>query len=435
LVIVENQKEFSKFSKEFHQYDSVTIPIQCDENKHPIDTKLCLLYVKMLDGDLNEYVLPFRHTDSINLDPEKYTDLSWSPKNKYTYDKKKLLHFFDWKNVYDVQINHYLKTNEPLQLDDVSTNAHEYFYRKYYNKTNVNCIIPIMKHIEWCRKMVDKIKLCVFTGTKETESTFNIYNSEVLESLQSIESNGLQTLDGMVYSEYNPYTATGRPSNRFGGINFAALNKKDGSRKQFISRFGKDGMLVEMDYDAYHLRLIGEVVNYKFPKGSVHQHMAKLYGVDYNEAKGLSFQYLYGHIPDEVVKSNPFFAKVQVYIDEVWKRYKSNNFIESDIYNKRIYRENLSDMNKNKVFNYLIQLMETESNMKMLTELIPKIDGYKSKLILYSYDSFLFDFHLQDGLGFLKKVKGIIEQSGKFPVKVGKGWNYHEMKDITGKFK
>ena len=92
-------------------------------------------------------------------------------------------------------------------------------------------------------------------------------------------------------------------------------------------------------------------------------------------------------------------------------------------------------MNKNKVFNYLIQLMETESNMKMLTELLPEIDGYKSKLILYSYDSFLFDFHLQDGLGFLKKVKGIIEQSGKFPVKVGKGWNYHKMKDITGKFK
>ena len=61
------------------------------------------------------------------------------------------------------------------------------------------------------------------------------------------------------------------------------------------------------------------------------------------------------------------------------------------------------------------QLMETESNMKMLTELLPEIDGYKSKLILYSYDSFLFDFHLKDGLKFLNKVKGIIEQSGKFP--------------------
>ena len=194
-------------------------------------------------------------------------------------------------------------------------------------------------------------------------------------------------------------------------------------------------MLVEMDYDAYHLRLIGDVVNYRFPKGSVHKHMSKLYGVNYEEAKSLSFQYLYGHIPDKVLKKNPFFRKVQVYIDEVWNSYKSNNFIESDIYNKKIYRNNLTDMNKNKVFNYLIQLMETESNMRMLTELLPEIESYKSKLVLYSYDSFLFDFHIKDGLDFIKMVKGIIEQKGKYPVKVARGFNYHEMKDITRKFK
>ena len=238
----------------------------------------------------------------------------------------------------------------------------------------------------------------------------------------------------MVYSEYNPYTATGRPSNRFGGLNFAALNKKDGSRKQFISRFGKDGMLVEMDYDAYHLRLIGDVIDYKFPDGSVHQHMAKLYDVDYDEAKGLSFQYLYGHIPDDVIKTNPFFAKVQKYIDGIWKSYKSNNFIESDIYNKRIYKSNLSDMNKNKLFNYLIQLTETENNMKVLSKLIPNIDNFKSRLVLYNYDSFLFDFHIEDGVDFLKRVKDTIEDDGKFPVKIAKGWNYHEMEDITEKF-
>jgi len=92
-------------------------------------------------------------------------------------------------------------------------------------------------------------------------------------------------------------------------------------------------------------------------------------------------------------------------------------------------------MNKNKVFNYLIQLMETESNMSMLTELIPKLKGYKSKLVLYSYDSFLFDFHMKDGLDFIRMVKGIIERDGKYPVKVAKGWNYHKMKDITRNFK
>tara|TARA_A100001201_G_scaffold8335_1_gene12837 strand:- start:1815 stop:2594 length:780 start_codon:yes stop_codon:yes gene_type:complete len=257
---------------------------------------------------------------------------------------------------------------------------------------------------------------------------------DVLENLQQIESVGLQTTDGMVYSEYNPYTATGRPSNRFGGLNFAALNKKDGSREKFISRFGDKGMLVEMDYDAYHLRLIGDIVGYSFSKGSVHEHMAKLYGVDYEEAKSLSFQYLYGHIPEEVLNSNPFFMRVQKYIDKNWARWEKDKFIISDIYSKKIYSKNLPDMNANKLFNYSIQLMETENNMRMLRELLPKIKEYKSKLVLYNYDSFLFDFHIDDGIDFLRLAKRTIESDSKFPVKVSKGWNYHQMEDITEKF-
>ena len=39
------------------------------------------------------------------------------------------------------------------------------------------------------------------------------------------------------YTEYNLYTSTGRPSNKFGGVNFAALNKEDGSRNSFVFIF------------------------------------------------------------------------------------------------------------------------------------------------------------------------------------------------------
>ena len=259
------------------------------------------------------------------------------------------------------------------------------------------------------------------------------YNDEVLDNLTYIESNGLQTTTGLVYSEYNIYTSTGRPSNRFGGTNFAALNKKDGSRKPYVSRF-KNGVLVEMDFDAYHLRLIADKIGYEFPKGSVHEHMSKLYNVDYEEAKRLSFQYLYGHIPQEVIQMNPYFTKVYDYIRDLWKEYNSKEFVVSDIYNRQIYKKNLDDMNANKLFNYTIQLMETENNMKVLSKLIPKIKDYKSKLILYSYDSFLLDFNMEDGLEYLKKVKKILEQDDKYPVKVSWGLNYHEMKDITEKF-
>ena len=319
-----------------------------------------------------------------------------------------------------------MSKNKPLEWEELSTKSHDYFNRTMWKFKNINRIIPIWKHIELCR-----IK------TKVLEKYIDLpihqeYNDEILDNLTYIESNGLQTTNGMVYSEYNPYTSTGRPSNRFGGINFAALNKKDGSRKPFVSRFD-DGMLVEFDYDAYHLRLIGEVVNYKFPDGSVHEHMSKFYGCDYQESKNRSFQYLYGHIPPEIVETNPFFDKVNQYINYTWIQYKERKFIESDIYNKKIYKKNLSAMNRNKVFNYMIQLMETENNMKVLTQLIPFLKDFESKLILYSYDSFLFDFKISDGLEFLKGVKNILEQDGKFPTKSGKGLNYHEMVNITEK--
>ena len=133
-------------------------------------------------------------------------------------------------------------------------------------------------------------------------------------------------------------------------------------------------------------------------------------------------------------KFNPFFCKVEEYIKKLWNSYNSKEFILSDIYSKRIYRKNLDDMNANKLFNYTIQLMETENNMKVLSELIPNIQDYKSKLILYSYDSFLLDFNMEDGLDYIMKVKEILEQKGKYPVKVSWGLNYHEMKDITEKF-
>jgi len=61
------------------------------------------------------------------------------------------------------------------------------------------------------------------------------------------------------------------------------------------------------------------------------------------------------------------------------------------------------------------------------------IDKYKSKFILYSYDSFLFDMHIDDGLPLLTDIKEVLERD-KYPVKVAWGTNYDELIDITEKF-
>ena len=422
-MIVENNKQLKKFLKDFKSKESIILPIEQDSNLHPQKSKLSLLYVNTFD---DEYVLPINHNECLNIDlPNLKT------KNKvYTLDRKKLLHFLDLDNVIDVSMMSYMRTGKVLELDNLSTNAHDFLNMKFYKKKNINTVIPVLKHIEKCRKISTMLQNNI---EKYSEYVNVSYNDEILNNLSFIEKNGLMTTEGKVFSEYNLYTSTGRPSNRFGGINFAALNKKDGSRKKFISRF-KNGVLVEMDFDAYHLRLIADKIGYDLPKGSVHEHMAQFYGVDYEEAKRLSFQYLYGYIPEDVIQINPYFSKVHDYIEELWNIYKNDDFVESDIYKRRIYKENLLDMNANKLFNYTIQLMETENNMKVLSALIPEIREYKSKLILYSYDSFLLDFNIEDGLDYLIKVKNILEQDKKYPVKVSWGLNYHDMEDITEKF-
>ena len=423
-MIIETKLEFDSFLEKYQNSSCILIPILCDVNKHPLENSLCLLYVKLLDGD--EYLLPFRHSEALNLDIS-YLDKLNSDHKKYVYDKKQFNHIVGWKNVIDINLQYYMEHNKPLYIEDISTNSHDYFNRKYYKLEGVNCIVPILKHLELCRKLSDEFQKHIDLSVHQE------YNDDIIDNLTYLESSGLRYDKKIVYSEYNLYTSTGRPSNRFGGINFAALNKSDGSRQPFKSRF-QNGMLVEFDYDAYHLRLIGEVVDYKFPDGSVHEHMGEFYGCDYQESKRRSFQYLYGHIPIDVVQMNLFFGKVQDFIDDLWKSYKKDNYIDTNIYSRRIFSQNVSDMNKNKLFNYFIQSLETETNMKMLSNLFNTIKDYKSKLVLYNYDSFLFDFNIEDGIDYLKLLKKEIELNGKFPTSISWGLNYHEMEDITEKF-
>ena len=418
-MIIENKNQLSDFLKGYNSQDSIIIPIQNDENKHPIDDGICLLYIQLMDGD--EYILPINHSETLNVE---LPDLD-SDTKKFTTDKKYLQHLLPLSNIIDVNLINYCVKGVPLSLDEISTNAHNFFQMTHYKKSNINTVIPVLKHIERCRKVCRVLKKTIERHLNELNG---VYNESILDSLQYVEQNGLQTKNGMVYSEYNIFTSTGRPSNRFGGINFAALNKKDGSREQFVSRFGGDGVLVEMDFDAYHLRLIADKVGYEFPQGSVHEHMAQFYGVDYEEAKRLSFQYLYGNIPENIIDTNPFFKSVQEYINSKWSEYKERQFVSSDIYKRRLFAKNLPNMNKNKLFNYLIQLSETENNLQVIQELNKYLEDKESKLVLYSYDSFLIDFNMNDGVETLKDCKRIVDRDGIFPVTLKRGDNYHDMK-------
>ncbi len=101
-----------------------------------------------------------------------------------------------------------MNTGNPLNLEQIDTNAHNFLNMKYYKKENINTIVPVMKHLEKCRKIS---KILKDTIEKYDQSVNMSYNNEVLDNLTYIEKNGLQTTNGKLYSEYNIYTSTGRP--------------------------------------------------------------------------------------------------------------------------------------------------------------------------------------------------------------------------------
>jgi hypothetical protein len=98
-----------------------------------------------------------------------------------------------------------------------------------------------------------------------------------------------------------------------------------------------------------------------------------------------------------------------------------------------MFQRNLADMNANKLFNYLLQASETEYNIKRVLDLNKLLLSYQTKLVLYTYDSFLFDYDMQDGRQMLIDIRDSMSLSGKFPVKIKAGTNYHEMHDMTYK--
>ena len=211
-----------------------------------------------------EYIVPYRHKDCICLESEHLNNLT-SKADIYILGKKRFVNFYHHKT-YDADLVEYFQSNKMLQMEDTDTNAHDWYNKWYYNETNVNDYIPIVKHYERCSGMKDKF-MESFATFKKSES-FEYYNELFIDNLYGIERNGLKVnyekfvekfqtnnlIGATAYTEYNIYTSTGRPSNKHGGVNYAAINKEDGSRESFISRH-EYGMLIEFDYDSAILKI------------------------------------------------------------------------------------------------------------------------------------------------------------------------------------
>lgn len=429
-MVIETISQLDEFMSLWGSHEWIVVPILSDTKLHPLQNKLCTLYIKVSDVDNDDAILAFDHTESLNLPYSALTKLE-NGQRKYVYDKKELDHIYKFDNVVDVNMLHYQGLNKPLIVDNITTPAHQFFHVRHYKQFNLNSIIPIMKHLEYCRKLAGELSLWTWYEPND------LYNNLYMENLEYIERAGIQTTNGMVYSNYNMFTITGRPSNTYGGTNFAALNKTDETRKKYISRFGKDGYLIEFDFSGNHLYIIADLIGFKFAE-SPHEYLGKIYfntnnltPEQYKEGKGITFQLLYGGIDKEFEKID-FFAQVNMYIWKLWAEYKTGS-ITSPISGKVIHRNNLKNMNPQKLFNYMSQLLEFEDVHTYLNQIKILLNRSKTELILYTYDSLLFDFNGTDGKGLLVDIKDVMESRGKL-VTVEMGTNYYDMKNIDNYF-
>lgn len=419
MIIVETDREKEIFLQDWNSEKSIIIPIWEDLERHPMNNSLSFLYVHIGDKD---YILSYNHNDCESIQ----IDLSESEQSKWIWDKKGFLQTqISIKNLKDIQTYLFFQNNTIYDLNTKLEGITSFYYRLGM-KDGLGKSLPIMKWGEILGNIVSEWKL-ENDSNRWIDDTMIPILSEIEKSGLHVDrekffdrwpSNGKHLKGDVIYTEYNPYTITSRPSNRHGGINFSALNKKDGSREVFVPKPGH--IFLQFDYDAYHVRLIGKMIRFPLPNTSVHQWLADQYGMEYGESKGRTFRILYGGVSDED-KKIPFFQKVDEFIQKIDSHTTEKGWVST--LNRKIPISHIENPNPQKVFNYLLQATETEFNIEVMNRL--KINGLPLP-ILYTYDSFLFEYPIDGDTETAKGIKSVLESFG-FPIKASWGMDYSKV--------
>lgn len=393
-------------------------PVVVDSFCHPTQTTVSSVHIHLEYG--GRYSVPVKHPDA----PSQPISL-WDCSQIVVVNKKEFLQLFpltDPKKVVDLSSMVYLSHLPPLDLHKLLPQFIRNVYGRFKFK-NLNLSVPFTL---WCQYADSVLDLMVKTYATVSDvgatRAYSFLNDVAIPTLSKVEESGLWTVDGKLeHSQYNLYTSTGRPSNAFGGVNYAALNKSDGTRDKYVSRHGDNGTLVQFDYEAFHLRILAMIIGYDLPKTSVHRHLAELYyGTTeitpelYEESKARTFALMYGHTED--TNDIEFFRKVREYIQS----FSGDRFLSTK--GREVI---VPDPSPAKLFNYFMQLAETEIALSRVKTIV---DDGEVDVILYTYDAILLDVH-NDDLPYMSKVKDYLS-TGKFPVRQYRGSSYGSLQEF-----
>ena len=420
MNLIENRDTLHFFVKS-NPNIRLLVPVWSSHKAHQFGTHISFVYYRT---DSEDGIINFNHIDANGLPQFPIEKLC--NENTLVLDNR----YIQSKGL-DYEWVYFEEYGKPFIFNEFAESLYK-GYRIDYNEMN-DCI-PLMKWYgilkaipdiqnrrSWYRTYSDSIQTLgrlEGAGVKVEEEKF----------IDSFSFNPAFINEGRVYTQYNPYTTTGRPSNRHLNVNYSALNKSDGTRSAFVSRF-EGGTLLSLDYESYHIRLIAKLVGYEFPKGvTAHQHLADLYGCDYETAKKVTFTYLYGGL-DDSARTIPFFIEVDKYIKGLYQKFVISGRLTTPLHKREIHFSKIEGATEQKVFNYLLQALETEINYMKIGKVLDWLECKKSKMVLYTYDAFLIDTHPNERDEILKSVTTIMEEGG-FPVRAEEGKNYDDLSVI-----
>lgn len=406
--------------------------VSLSEETHPLLTSPCALYYNDFQKG---YIFPINHSEGFSLSLDEIQNFLFDIPKVYLLDKKWHSYFLYLPQGVDLTFNILDHDGEVKDLQ-CYTPVHLDFYNKFKYQEQVNTLIPISKHYEKSECMFEAVK--EYVGTESNIEWQNKYvqaykwveeqgltlNEKVFDKFFEPTWKARSVKDNKIFTSYNLYNITSRPTNAFNGINFLAFNKENGSRAAFIPQ---NDILVEFDFDGYHLRLIANMLNVSLPSNeSIHVILGREYfskedlsPEEYQESKKITFRQLYNGIEEEYKKIE-LFKEIDEFIKSMWEEFKRQKSLR--LPNGRKIKG--KDFTPQKLFNYYVQCLETVNNVKKLTDLREAFRGKKSKVVLVVYDSILIDYSAEDEKGFLKQIKDILERDG-YRVKAQKGDNYN----------
>ena len=401
--------------------------VPASDRFHPKLTSTIALYFNCNE---QSYLVPMDHPEGINIPKSEIIQILKKAEDVFVPDKKEFLYHFPIGRAKDLRLG----SNKYAEYKG-GNKYHTWMYGTFGDHPEVNKMFAILKLYEYVKEA--NVWTVEALSNFEPKKDFEFYNDIAAPVFFLLEQQGLRVeyqpfidlfkpynpdyniRNNIAYTSYNLYNVTSRPTNAFNSVNFAAIPKKEEYRKCFSPQ---NDLFVEFDFDGYHLRLIANEIDYELTPESAHTQLAKEYlnktelsKEEYEYAKQVNFQAVYGNVPKEF-ESFKFFDLIKRYINGLWITYEEQGYVNAPISQKH-FDSSLEEMYPKKLFNYWMQSLETSRNILILKEVLQFLQDKKTKVALYTYDSILFDFSIDDGKQLLIDLENILSEKDAYPVK------------------